>query len=90
MDDITKARWQKEYSKPREFNPTDALEAAKNWINKPENVEEVKHIIVCVGWTSNKGAGQSATFFQAGDFPYFAQMGLLAEMQHYLREQSDD
>lgn len=68
---------------PAEHKPADALEAALEWVKNPEN-GPYNHVIICLGRTAEDG-GSATKWFQAGDYQYHAQMGLLFETGQMIR-----
>lgn len=68
---------------PAKHKPADALEAALEWVKNPEN-GPYNHVIICLGRTVEDG-GSATKWFQAGDYQYHAQMGLLFETGQMIR-----
>lgn len=68
-------------------DPVTALDAAKEWIAECE--EKPDHVIVLVGRTTKDG-GSATRFFQAGQYPYHAQYGLVIEGGNMIRENDRD
>lgn len=67
---------------PKKHNPLMALEAAKKWIiDQPEPAD---HVIILIGRTTGDN-GSGTKFFQAGNYPHHAQMGLCLEGMELIR-----
>lgn len=80
---IAAARFNK-ISDASEHDPRDALEAAMEYLDDPENGSP-DHVIICFGRTPKDG-GSATKWFQAGSYEYHAQMGLLVEAGNMIRE----
>lgn len=68
---------------PADHDPVTALDAAREWIEGCEHKPD--HVIVLVGRTAKDG-GSACRFFQAGNYPYHAQYGLVHEGAAMIRE----
>jgi hypothetical protein len=63
-------------SDPAAHDPITALIVAREWIEQQENGPD--HVIVFVGRTTEDGAS-GTKYFQAGQYPCHAQIGLIVE-----------
>lgn len=68
---------------PAEFDPVTALDAAREWIAECENKPD--HVIVLTGRVLENGSC-GTRFFQAGQYKYHAQIGLIMEGLNMLRD----
>lgn len=68
---------------PAEFDPVTALDAAREWIEQCE--EKPHHVIVLTGRVLKDG-GCGTRFFQAGQYKYHAQIGLVHEGAQMIRD----
>lgn len=72
---------------PDAHEPVAALDAAYAWIKELGDAKP-DHIIVAVGRVNEDGNG--TRYFQAGSFRYHAQIGLMLESIHLMREAASE
>ena len=90
IDELAAKRFARGSDKPQENSITDMLSAVMAHVRNPEDIEghaaPVEHVIVLVGKAHPVDGASLTKFFQAGSFRYHAQMGLLFEGMHQMRE----
>lgn len=84
VDEIALRRFDRT-SDPKQCRPTDALEAARAWIEQDEKGKGTQHVIVFVG-RSDPDGGSFTRYFQAGSYSTHAQLGLCFEATKMLTE----
>lgn len=75
-------RFQKD-DNPFAHDARAALEVAREWIDAQD--EKPDHVIVLIGRTTPENSS-GTKYFQSGKYPHHAQMGLMLEGMHMIRE----
>jgi hypothetical protein len=85
VTDFAAARFEKN-TNTEDCAPGDALAAARKWLEECEKEgKPIEHVFVIMGRTS-EDHGSASRYFQAGKYPYHAQVGLVFDAALMLRE----
>jgi hypothetical protein len=82
ITDFSARRWEA-VEDPACHDAADALRAAMRAMDHDEKKPE--HIIVMFGGTASDGSSRTR-FFQAGSYAHHAQLGLVEDAKHMMRE----
>lgn len=86
MSELTDKRWEKGEGKPSSHKLREALEVALHRLDVGEI--EADHVIVCFGHTDD-GGGDSCSFFQAGNYSHYGQLGILEAVKFLMSEAAE-
>lgn len=85
VESLSVARFNNCGDDPAKCRPTDALDAAYDWIKNLAPEDRPEHIIVLTGRTTADNAS-GTRYFQSGNYPAHGMLGLCIEGMHMIRE----
>lgn len=90
IDELAARRFASGSDSPHEASITDMLSAVMAHVKSPTIIDgkeaPVDHVIVIVGSRHPEDGASLTKCFQAGSYRYHAQMGLMFEGMHMMRE----